>query len=249
MCGARPHSAAPLILATLAVGSSAHADDGEASQEWNAAAAAESGNFLPYSESPSTSAPYVTTFGGYDTVRGGVQVIGELQLRLHRRVYLLAAGTYEGPIDHTFQPEMLAQVIVVEEAQAGVDVALFGGWEHAGFVGRQDVLGRIAIAGHFQGAYLLGGGAFGAGSGQRYGEVTLGAIREVRPKLYLGVDTRGRREFLLADAWDLRAGPVASYASGMFSVSATAGLSVLREPRMSTDKVGAITMLGVGAVF
>ena len=246
---ARPRRAAPLTLAALAVASSAGADDGEPSQEWNAADAAESGNFLPYSESPSTSATYVTTLGGYDTARRGARVAGQLQLRLHSRVYVLAGGEYEGPHDRTFEPAVAVQVIVLEEKDHGVDVAVFGGWEHSGFDTGADALGRVAVAGHFHGAYLLGGAAFGFSSDSRSGELVLGGIREVVPRLYVGVDSRGRKDLEHGNAWDVQAGPAATYVAGMFAVSATAAVSSLREPQVTSDKVGALTMVGVGAVF
>jgi hypothetical protein len=249
-----------LFSALFLVAAPAFADDadsGEQPKQHDAKDAAESGNFLPFSTSPSTSASYATMMGGYDTARGGALVTTQLQARLHERFYLQVSGTYQGPSDSTLEPSVMGQAVLLDEKQQGLDLAIVGGWEHQGFNQVPDVVGRVAIGKHVGGAYLVGSSAtgFGYNDNERYGELTLGGIGEVLPKLYAGVDARGRMDLQhdtdpnTEDAWSAQAGPVATYAAGPVGITAVAGVSALRQHQSPDSKVGALTMLGIGGVF
>jgi len=233
-------------------------DDAEQqAKQHDASNAAESGNFLPFSASPSTSSSYATMTGGYDSAHGGALVITNLQARLHKRFYLQVSGTYQGPGDNTLEPSVLGQLIVLDEKTQGLDLAIIGGWEHQGFNQEPDVMGRLAIGKHVGGAYLIGTTAMGFayGDNERYGELTLGGLGKVAPNLYAGLDARGRMDLQhdtdpsTEEAWTAQAGPAATYVAGPVGITAVAGVSALRMHQQADDKVGALTMLGVGAVF
>jgi hypothetical protein len=245
-----------VVVSVLLVAAPALAQDAGEPRKHDAKDAAESGNFLPYSTSPSTSQTYATLGGGYDAAQGGALASMQLQLRLQRRVYLQLSGNYQAPDDQTLEPQVSAQVIVLVEKEQGVDLMIVGGWEHEGFNQVPDALGRLAVGRHVGGAYLLGSAAMGFAydTSDRYGELTLGGLGEVLPHLYAGLDSRGRRDLGDAiepneDAWSLQAGPIATYVAGPIGITAVAGVSALRQHRSPDDEVGAMTMLGVGAVF
>jgi hypothetical protein len=249
-----------VVISALLIAAPAFADDadsGEQQKQHEAKDAASSGNFLPFSVSPSTSSSYATMMGGYDTARGGALVTTQLQARLHKRFYLMLSGTYEGPDSTTLEPQVMGQLVLLDEKTQGLDLAFIGGWEHQGFNGVPDALGRVAVGKHVGGAYLVGSTAMGFGynDNERYGELTLGGIGEVLPKLYAGLDARGRMDLQhdtdpsTEDAWSVNAGPVATYAAGPVGITAVAGVSALRQHQSPDSKVGALTMLGVGGVF
>ncbi len=249
-----------IVFSALLLSAPALADDTDTGVEKpknDASETVEAGNFLPLGVSPKTPTSHAQMVGGYDTARGGALVMTQLQARLHKRFYLIVAGTYEGPSDTTLEPSVMGQGIVLDEKSQGLDLAVQGGWEHQGFNQVPAVVGRVAVGKHVGGAYVLASSAvgFGTSDNERYGELTLGGVGEVLPKLYAGLDARGRMDLQhetdpsTEDAWDVQAGPVATYAAGPVAVTAMAGVSALQQHVSPSDKVGAITMLGLGAVF
>jgi hypothetical protein len=249
------------VSALLLAASPAFADDvdtGEPPQQQrDVDDAAQSGNFLPLSASPSTSSSTASMLGGYDTARGGALVTTQLQARLHERFYLQLGGSYRGPGDTTFEPSVMGQLVVLDEKHRGVDLSIVGGWQHQGFNGVAEAIGRVAIGKHVGGVYLLGSTAMGFGYNdtERFGELTLAGIAEVMPHLYAGVDARGDMDLQhetdpgTEDAWAVQAGPVATYVAGPVAVTAVAGVSALRMHQSPEDQVGALAMLGIGSSF
>lgn len=211
-----------------------------AQETHDAAPAAESGNFLPFSQSPNASFGYTAVLGGYDTARGGALLTSEFQARLHRRVYLLLNGDYQGPDGHALEPSVAGQVILFEQADVGVDVAIFAGWEYSGFPDEPDVVGRVAAGRRMDGIYLVANAAAGFAEEHAYGELTLGGIAEVLPHLYAGVDARGLEG---SSTWEIQAGPVATVVSGAIEATVVADVSAF------PGKTGAMTMFGLGVVF
>jgi hypothetical protein len=247
------------VSALLLVAAPAFADDVDTGEQRTADVkdAVDSGNFLPFSASPSTSSSTASMLGGYDTARGGALVTTQLQARLHERFYLQLGGTYQGPDDTTFEPQVLGELIVLDEKHQGVDVAVVGGWQHQGFNGVPEAIGRVAIGRHVGGVYVVGSTAagFGYGDSERFGELTLAGIGEVMPHLYAGVDARGDMDLQhetdpgTEDAWAVQAGPLATYIAGPVAITAVTGVSALRMHQSPGDKVGALAMLGVGSSF
>jgi hypothetical protein len=246
-----------LVIATPAFADPVDSGEEPAQKSDATTDAARSGNFLPFSTSPSSSASYATMLGGYDTARGGALVTTQLEARLHRRFYLALAGTFDGPEGKSLEPSVMGQLIVLDEKHQGLDLSIVGGWEHQGFNQVRDALGRIAVGKHVGGVYVLGSTAVGVGynDNERYGELTLAGIGELAPHLYGGLDARGRMDLqhdtdpATEDAWAVQAGPVATYVAGPVAITAVAGVSALRQHQSPDDKVGALTMLGAGATF
>jgi hypothetical protein len=245
------------VSALLIVAAPAFADDtpSGAQRKADIKDAVDSGNFLPFSISPSTSSSTAFLLGGYDTAHGGALLSTQLQVRLHERFYLQAGGEYQGPDDATLEPQVLGELIVLDENHQGLDLAIIAGWQREGFNNVSETVARIAIGRHVGGVYLLGSAAGGFGDGERFGELTLGALYEVMPRLYAGIDSRGDLDLQHAtdppteDAWAAQAGPVASYIAGPVAVTAVASVSALRMHQSRSDQVGALTMLGVGSAF
>ena len=248
-----------LLFSALLLSAPAFADEidsGVAKTKADADATAAAGDFLPLGSSPKTPASHAQMLGGYDTARGGAIIQTDVEARLHDRFQILVGGTYEGPTG-MLEPRVVGQLGLLDENKQGLDLSLFGGWERQGFNGVPDVTARIAAGRHVGGTYLAASTAMGIGTddNERYGELTLSGLGHIAPHLYAGLDARGRIDLQhdtdpsTEDAWSLQAGPVASLAAGPVAVTALAGISARRQHTVARDDVGAITMLGVGAVF
>ena len=248
-----------LLFSVLLVSAPAFADDidtGVEKPKPDAAATVDAGDFLPLGVSPKTPASHAQMVGGYDTARGGAIIQTDVEAKLHDRFQILIGGTYEGPTG-TLEPRVVGQLGLLDENKQGLDLSAFGGWERHGFNGVPDVTARIAAGRHVGSTYLAASTAIGIGTtdNERYGELTLSGLGNVAPHLYAGLDARGRMDLQhdtdpsTEDAWSLQAGPVASLAAGPVAVTAIAGVSARRQHTVARDDVGAITMLGVGAVF
>ncbi len=247
------------VVSALLLSAPTFADDidtGVEKPKPDASQTVEDGNFLPLGVSPSTPASHAQMVGGYDTARGGALVETDLEARLHERVQLLIAGSYEGPTG-TLEPRIAGQLGILDDKKQGLDLSVFGGWERQGFNGVPQITARIAAGHHIGATYLAASTAMGFGynDNERYGELTLSGLGHVAPHLYAGLDARGRLDLQhdtdpsTEDAWAVQAGPVASLAAGPVAVTGFAGVSARRQHTVATDDVGAITMLGVGAVF
>ena len=249
-----------LLFSVLVVSAPAFADDTDTGIEKpnnDTTETVETGNFLPFGVSPQTPASHAQMVGGYDTARGGALVETNLEAKLADRLQLMVAGSYEGPANGTLEPRIAGQLGILDEKKQGLELSVFGGWERQGFNGVPAITGRIAAGHHIGSTYVAASTAMGFGynDNERYGEVTLSGLGPVTRHLYAGLDARGRLDLQhdtdpsTEDAWDLQAGPVASLAAGPVAVTALAGVSARRQHTVARDEVGALTMLGLGAVF
>jgi hypothetical protein len=247
------------LFCALLVAAPAYADDadsGEQQPKNDAGATVEAGNFLPFGVTPKTPASHAQMVGGYDTARGGALVETDLEAKLHERFQIMIAGDYEGPTG-TLEPRVSGQLGILDEHKQGLELSVFGGWERQGFNGVPEVTARIAAGHHIGDTYVAASTAMGFGynDNERYGELTLSGLGHVAPHLYAGLDARGRLDLQhdtdpsTEDAWAVQAGPVASYAAGPVALTAVAGVSALQRHQAPSSELGAITMLGVGAVF
>jgi hypothetical protein len=99
---------------------------------------------------------------------------------------------------------------------------------------------------------------YGAGleQGERYGAIGVGAIDRLSTHWYAGVTSQAHLD-LERDAnepaeerdWDVQAGPIVSYALGPVVLSAVTGVAAWQFRLHPDAHIGAIGMLGAGAVF
>ncbi|MBV8762590.1 MAG: hypothetical protein JO257_35220 [Deltaproteobacteria bacterium] len=246
-------------LVLLLVAAPAFADDTDTGVEKptnDAATTVDAGDFVPLGVSPKTPSSHAQMVGGYDTARGGAVVETKVEAKLHDRFEIMVAGRYEGPTG-MLEPRITGQLGILDEKKQRLDLSVSGGWERQGFNGVPAVTARIAAGHHIGDAYVAGSTAmgFGINDNERYGELTLSGLGHVAPHVYAGLDARGRLDLQhdtdpsTEDAWAVQAGPVASVAAGPVAVTGFAGVSARRQHTVATDDIGAITMLGLGAVF
>jgi len=206
------------------------------------------------------SASVTAAWGGYDgAARTPTAAIGT-ELRLVRRVSLLAGVSYGSTnmSDAGLRPQLGVRVQFLEQRRAGVDAS-------AAFLFRQD---RFTTEdGLFQGAVALGRtfgetsavlnivyGQDGEGDDHQ-GELRLAGLRRVRGGLHLGVEARYMRSLASTDphraalgtpSMELMAGPLVAYTSGAWALMVEAGFAAQRTTQLQT---GMTTLGGVGAVF
>ena len=217
------------------------------------------GAFLPWTMGARSDAQraLVHVQGGYSGAeRGGVfQTVAEAQL--FDRISLRAGGAYVGT-SNQFRPEAGLRVDALRQERHGVDLAVLGVYETAGFNTVRAVTARVALSRTFGATRVVSNVGYGIGlaGGERYGDVRLAALRPVSRRMHLGLDSRFRID-LERDAdepvgepdWETVAGPLATYAIDRFVVSATAGVAALKMRLAGAQYVGAIGTLGVGTVF
>lgn len=232
-------------------------DDREPTAE--ARASADAGAFLPWTAlARHDAAPAIVTLtGGWDVARDDAVFESAVEMRVGGRVALRGGAVYGSQTDR-LAPVVAASVDALREERHGVDLAVLGGYEAEGFNLTPAVTARVAV-GRTLGAYrVVGNAGIGVGTeqGERYGDLRLGALRRVAPAVHVGVDTRARIDLELdADeppgelAWDVMAGPVATYSVGRVALSAGGGIAAHRPRLVGATEVGAQVTLGVGTLF
>ena len=159
-------------------------------------------------------------------------------------------------------PAVMGSLRVLDERAHGVDLAIGGGWQPHGFNGVGEAVLRVSAGAHVGGTYLVGATSLGMASDQlgspdaeRYGELALAAMRRAGPGLFAGLATSLRADLQhdtdpsTEAAWQVLAGPVASYSLGSFALTATTGLSVWQFHQAAHEDVGAVAMLGVATTL
>jgi hypothetical protein len=244
------------VAATLAVVSAhglAFADDRPAHS--SATQSVDTANFLPFNESPGSTTHLVKTIGVYDGARGGAALDVTVQAKLTSKLQLAAQLEIQAG---DASPSLEARYALLDETHSSLDLQVAAGLDANGFNEVPAVFAKAAVGGHVSGMYLLGSSQFELGTQRNERAAVLGfaGIRDLGGHVFMGFDSRLRVD-LEKDmsepegeaSWDLVAGPLASYATGRYAITAATGLTG-REPRDAmTSDVGAFASLGVGAVF
>jgi hypothetical protein len=248
------------LLATARAAADPARDDGDEPLPVSAARSAESGAFLPFTlpASNASQRAYLTMQGGYDVARGGAVFDTAVQANIVGPLSLRGGAAYVGP-DGALRPSVALTVQALRQADHGVDLSVYGGYQAQGFnrvpaaslmlsVGR--TIGRVSLIGNL-------GYGYGVEQGEQYGELRLAGLVRALPNLHVGVDLRARVD-LERDAdepenepdWDLVAGPMVTWSVGHFALSASGGLSAIRFRNSDAPPaVGAIGQLLVGSSF
>ncbi|HUS29779.1 MAG TPA: hypothetical protein VMZ53_14845 [Kofleriaceae bacterium] len=243
------------LAATLFVLSApalAYADD---AVKRDASLSADTATFLPFTDSPGSQSHMVKTLGVYDGARGGAALDTTVEAKLSEKFQLEAQLEVEAG---EASPSIEGQFDLLEEKQHGIDLQAAVGVDASGFNEVPAVFAKATVGGHVSGTYLVGDSQFELGTqrGERAAVLGFAGIRDLGGHLYMGFDSRLRVD-LEKDmsepegeaSWDLVAGPLATYATGRYAITAALGLSGTEPRDAMTSDVGAFASLGVGAVF
>jgi hypothetical protein len=218
--------------------------------------------FLPTAMSAvvGMSADVTTVWGGYDAAAGTPVFSVGTELRVFRRVSLMANVAYASAYaSHAeLRPQIGGRVQLFEQAASGLDAS-------AAFVFRKDRF--TSEDGLFQGTIALGR-SFGEtsallnvvygqdGEGDDHeAELRAACIRRVRGGLHLGVEGRymhsvastdPNRAALDTPAMEAMAGPLVTYRTGSWALVAEAGVSSRQTSRF---EAGITTLAGIGTTF
>jgi hypothetical protein len=246
-----------LCFAVLTAAQAHAQDDGDEPQPSTASAAAGAGNFMPFVESArgDTQRAFVTTQGGYDSVRDAALFRATAQARVIGRLSVRGGISY-GDAASRLRPEVGVKLDGLHQERHGLDLAVAASYEPEGFNTTPAASLRIALARSFGATQLVGNVGYGASlDGERHGEARLGLLHALLPDLRLGLDSRFRIDLERDDdepagepEWDLAAGPTASYTLGPVVLSASGGASALKL-RFDDAGLGAFGSIGLGAAF
>jgi hypothetical protein len=225
-----------------------------------AAKSASAGAFLPFTMSARSDTQRALVYGqgGYGGAARGAIFETMMEAQVLGRLSLRAGGNYT-ETGGQFRPEVALRVDALRQEQSGVDLAVVGGYEAAGFNTVRAVTARVAVSRAFGDTRLVSNAGVGIGvdEGERYGDFRLAGLQAVGSRLHVGLDSRLRVD-LERDAsepagepeWELTAGPVASFALGRFVLTASGGATALKFRQGDrSNHVGAVGTLGVGSVF
>ena len=251
---------------TVVAGGSARGDDQADSADEMAPPAprtadrsAASGAFLPWTMAARSDSQRALVFGqgGYDGAWRGAVFQTTLEAQVLGRLSVRAGGSYIGPAG-TFRPEAGLRIDALRQERHGVDMAVLGVYESAGFNTVKAVTARVALSRAFGKTRLVSNVGYGYGfnDGERYGDVRVAGLRAVTRNLHVGVDSRMRFDLEWDDAepagepeWEAVAGPLATYSFDRFVLSGTAGMSAMKQRLLPARHYGAVATLGFGTVF
>jgi len=181
-----------------------------------------------------------------------------MEAQLLGRLSLRGGGEYTEQ-GGRFRPQIGVRVDALRQESQGVDLAVLGGYESAGFNGVRAVSAAVAVSRGFGDSRVVSnlGAGFGLDDGERYGDFRLAGLHALTDRFQVGIDSRLRvdlerdsNEPAGEPSWELTSGPMASYALGRFILTASGGLSALKLRQGDTSNhVGAMGSLGLGAVF
>jgi hypothetical protein len=218
--------------------------------------------YLPTTSSATagSTADVTSVWGGYDGASGAPLFSASTEVRLVRRVSLMAGVTYATSYAAStdLRPHIGARVQFLEQPSSGVDAT-------AAFVFRQDRF--TSEDGLFQGSLAVGR-SFGEtsavlnvvygqdGEGDDHeGEVRVAVTRRIVGELHLGAEGRymhaiastdPHRAALGTPSMEALVGPVVAYTAGRWAVIAEAGVASRQTSRVET---GVTALAGVGASF
>lgn len=218
-----------------------------------------SGAFLPAALTATTEQRrgLVAFTAGWDGARHGAIYDTTAEAQLIGPISLSAGASDEGP-GTMASPHVELRLDALHQRTHGVDLAIAGGYTHAGFNLVPAATFKLAVGRSVGPGYLLGNVVYGHGldDGERFGELRLAALYPVTQAAQVGIDTRLQID-LERDAsepageadWESRTGVVASYAWNRLVLTSTAGVAALRLRSGGGTSVGPIVMGGLGTVF
>jgi len=218
-----------------------------------------SGGFLPWTMAARSDAQRALVFGqgGYDGAWRGAVFQTTLEAQVLGRLSVRAGGSYIGP-SGTFRPEAGLRIDALRQERHGVDMAVLGVYESAGFNTVKAVTARVALSRAFGKTRLVSniGYGYGFNDGERYGDVRVAGLRAVGRSVHIGLDSRMRFDLEYDNdeppgepEWEAVAGPIATYSFDRFVLTGTAGMSAMKQRLIPTKHYGAIATLGFGTVF
>lgn len=218
-----------------------------------------SGNLLPWlvGADHDRSEVQVQGFAGRDASTGTTTMSSAVEATLVDRVSARVAFANDG-YNPKVRPSFGITVDALRQARDGVDLALGAAYATQDFNEVPALVLHAALARSIGPATLLANLEVGAGleQGERYGAVGAGAIDRLTGHWYAGVASQAHLD-LERDAiepaeerdWDVQVGPIVSYALGPVVLSAVTGVAAWQLRLHPDAHLGAIGMLGAGAVF
>jgi hypothetical protein len=258
----------PLFLASLTMlaAAAAHGQEAEPTDELPGSRpeartdkSVASGAFLPFTMGARSDAQQALIFGqgGYDSAWRGPVFQTTLEAQVLGRVSVRAGGSTIGPTG-SFRPEAGLRVDALRQERHGIDMAVLGVYESAGFNTVKAITARVALSRSFGKTRLVGNVGYGYGfnDGERYGDVRLAGLRAVGRNVHVGLDSRMRFDLEYDNneppgepEWEAVAGPVATYSFNRFVLTGTAGMSAMKQRLLASKHYGAVATLGFGTVF
>lgn len=255
--------AAGLVLTALAIAGAPVAraadEEPEPPRAVLSRTATSAGTFLPWTMAARSDSQRALVYsqGGYDGARQGAVLQTVVEAQVLGRVALRAAASYLGA-ESRVSPEVGLRVDALRQPHHGVDLALLGVYEDAGFNTVRAMTVRVAASRAFDETRVVANLGYGLGleEGEHYGDARLAGLHPLTRDLHVGLDSRLRID-LERDSdeppgepdWELAVGPLAAYSLGRFVVTASAGFSAIKLRLVGPTHLGAIANLGFGAVF
>jgi hypothetical protein len=223
--------------------------------------AATGGAYLPLTLAPAVGAVAASVVGqaGYDGARRAAVSTTFGEVRAASRL-ALRAGVELGDTTNRLRPIVGARLGFLAQERHGVDGSLSVFYRAEGLTEPEGEIETVLSVGRrFARATVIGNAAYGQDpeGSERDGELRAAVLARVSRRLYVGVDGRWRfdlgsstRKLLASNeaTSDLDAGPVAAMTLGPVTLTAHAGLSVVR--RVGQDAAaGAVALGGLGTSF
>ena len=241
------------VLYSLAPEAQANRDeaDGDASR-------IETTDMLPWTFAPrSTRSLVVSSFGGYDAHVDTSTFSTSLAYAPIDRLTLRIVAAH-GPPSGKLTSSAGALVGILREDGAGIALAVGGEYTTHGWSQVPAAIATVVV-GRTIGSYQLVSNTavgFGLEEAELYGDLRVAVLRLVTRRLTLGLDSQARIDLERDDdeppgeaEWDLRAGPVATYAWRRFAITAAAGISASQLRGSEMVRAGPAASLGFGAAF
>jgi hypothetical protein len=196
-------------------------------------------------------------FGGRDSTTNTSTFASAIEATLIDRVAVRTTFANDG-YDSKLRPTVGLSVDALRQDRAGVDLALSGTYASRGYNTVPALIVRAAVSRTLGPATLLGNVEYGVGleDNERYGALGLAAIDRLATHWYAGIASqahldleRDNDEPAEERDWDVNAGPIVSYATGPFVLSASTGVAAWQFRLQPEKHVGGLGMLGVAAVF
>ncbi len=213
---------------------------------------AETGAFLPLSESPASPTSTVKTVGSYDAAEDMPAVRTTILAKLTELVQVAGALVIE---KEEVSSEVSGQLSLLDEDKHSLDLQLAAGWDRSGVNNVRTAFAALSAGRTLAGTYVLAGARFDLGLEQdeRGGGIELAAVRPIGSSLYAGVDSRLGLDFerdaeepMNEATWSLRAAPALMYSVENVTFTGSFGLAAER-PRDGERELGVFAAVGMGA--
>jgi len=254
-------AAASVLVSTLALASSARAEDAapEPARHDAGLQAAAAGAFLPQTLSAQVGAVPLFAFGlgGYDSARQGSLADAAVEVRIWGPFALRAQTTYSN-VAGRMRPSVGGRAQLLRQPAHGIDGTLTVFYKTEGFTEAEGEIETFASIGRrFEQLSVLGNLVYGQDpeGNERDGEVRAAVLHQ-RGRLIVGLDSRLRfaigtqhgRAATTEPAFDLAGGPVATVAAGPVALYTELGPSTFRLEG-GPVRVGVAALAGLGAAY